>query len=130
MKTSPQQFAVALHQALSEARPADADRVLDNFVQALADAGQLGQVEEIFSEFLKYDLKQRGRVPACATFAKAAPHNRKILDDLNAVLGGNVEFKKKLDGKLLGGVVIETEDERIDLSVKKQLDNLKKTLSE
>ena len=130
MKTSPQQFAVALYQALSEARPSDADKVLDNFVRVLADSGQLGRVEEIFSEFVKYELKQKGKVMAQATFAKDSVHNKKILDDLNAVLGGNVEFKKKLDEKLLGGVVIETDDEKIDLSLKKQLDNLKQTLSE
>lgn len=129
MKITAQQFAVSLYQALAESRPEDQERVLDNFVKVLAEAGRLGMWSEIEAEFSKYDMKARGQVPAIATFAKEGRENSRVLDELNSILGGQAVFEKKVDGALVGGVVIETEDERIDLSVRKQLEDLKKTLS-
>jgi F-type H+-transporting ATPase subunit delta len=130
MKITPQQYAISLYQALSECRPQDQERVLDNFVRLLAEAGQLSRVAEIEAEFIKYDLKQKGQVSATAKFALPGAESARVLDTLNSVLGRNVVFKKEVDENLVGGVLVETEDERIDLSVKKQLEDLKKALSE
>jgi F-type H+-transporting ATPase subunit delta len=51
------------------------------------------------------------------------------ISELNALVGKNLELKKKIDESLIGGVTIKVDDTLIDASVKSQLDKLKNTLS-
>lgn len=127
MKITAEQYAAALYNALQETNPAHQDAVLENFVKLLSENGHLEMFGRIEEEFVKFEQKKSGQVPIQATFAEE--HSDKfLLDALNNVLGKDVVLKKKIDKDLIGGVVIETEDERIDASVRKHLSNLKKSL--
>ena len=130
MNITSKQYAEALYETLHTAPTADQSEILNNFVQLLADEGRLKIWPAIEAEFVRYDQKATGKIPAEAVFAKKEIAHGKTFDTLKQVLGKELEFKTRVDESLLGGVVIETEDERIDLSLKKQLSNLKKTLSE
>jgi F-type H+-transporting ATPase subunit delta len=52
-----------------------------------------------------------------------------IFEQNLAMVGKNLELKKKIDESLIGGVTIKVDDTLIDASVKSQLDKLKNTLS-
>lgn len=128
MKVTPTFYAEALYQALQETKPSQQEEVLDNFVKVLADAGHLAMFAEIEAAFQQYERKQKGMVEANVLFAREHKTQKNILNELNNLLGKNVELKTKINSGIIGGVVIETEDERIDASVKSQLSQLKKFL--
>lgn len=130
MKISAEQYATVLFQALQETKPADADKVLDNFVTVLAENGHLGMLAEIETEYLKYESRQKGEVPVQLTYAREGHAEKRTLDELHRLIGKGLAVKNKIDEGLIGGVIVETEDLRLDASVRKQLKNLKDTLSE
>jgi len=129
MRVAAKQFALVLFESLHQTSPTDQDKVLDNFVQMLSDHGGLGMWDEIEAEFENYRLEQQGKIPAQVTFSHNADNQKHLIGKLNRLVGENAVLKKKVDDGIIGGFIIETKDERIDASVKKQLDNLKKTLS-
>lgn len=126
MKLTPAQYAQALYDAVHETANKDHDIVLDNFVKILAANGDIPKQPEIEAEYHRLEMKEKGIKQGEIIFAKE--HNPKILDELNKVVDGKVEFKTKLDEGIVGGVVIRVDDTLIDASVKTQLDNLNREL--
>lgn len=128
MKITSQQYATALFDAISETAPHDHDKVLDNFVRILAQNGDLGKYDDIETEFRKLKLSSQGIQEAEVTVAKEAEINQTIIHQLNQVVGGKLEIKKKIDENIIGGVVVRVDDTLIDASVKNQLNNLNQDL--
>lgn len=128
MKITAEQYAKALHEALQETKPSDYDAVLNNFVSILHTNGQLGMYGQIEEEFLKQEQKVKGQIPMEAIFAREH-EGENLLNKLNEIVGADVVVKKKIDEGIIGGVIIEGEDRRIDASVRRQLRNLKKSLT-
>ena len=126
MKFTSQQYAQALYDSVQETNPNDHDKVLDNFVKVLAANGDLGKHAEIEAEYHRLEQKAKGFSEVNVTFAQE--HNEKILNDLNSVVNGKAEFKTKIDGNIIGGVVVRVDDTLIDASVKTQLDSLNTSL--
>lgn len=132
MKFTPAQYAQALFESLDGTDPKDIDLVLNNFVQALALNNDLHRFDEIEQEFHKLELAKKGKKLAEVTTAHpiSKEAERDIIDELNKLVKGDVEIKKKIDENILGGVMIKMDDQLIDASVKSQLNKLKKDLSE
>ncbi|MEK9181260.1 MAG: F0F1 ATP synthase subunit delta [Patescibacteria group bacterium] len=130
MKLSHVQYARALYEALSETRDADSEKVLNKFVEILKENGHLGMWDEIEAEFLRLESRQRGEIPAVATIARDGMMEKQLFDDLNKITGKKLSIKQRLDSRVVGGIIIETEDLRIDASLKKQLNNLKNNLAD
>lgn len=131
MKPTPRQYAAALHQAISSSQTADLDKILDNFMSLLKENGDLTQAGVIEEEFYAYDRESRGIVTAAVTSAKNLDpkSERKIIEELNRYLSGQVELKKQIDESMVGGVMVRVGDELIDGSVKRSIKDLKDTLS-
>jgi F-type H+-transporting ATPase subunit delta len=123
-KLTSTQYAEALYDAVNQTADKDHDKVLDNFVKILATNGDLAKHTEIEAEY--HRMKEKGIKQAEVTFAKE--HNPKILNDLNKVVAGKVEFKTKLDEGIVGGVIVRVDDTLIDASIKTQLNNLNQSL--
>jgi F-type H+-transporting ATPase subunit delta len=128
MKLTVTQYAQALYDAVHETGPKDHDKVLDNFVKILAENGDLGKYEDIEKEFKRVEREAKGIKEANTTFAHGLEKNHQIMDELNKVVGGKVEFKTSVDESIIGGVVVRVDDTLIDGSVKTQLENLNKEL--
>jgi F-type H+-transporting ATPase subunit delta len=130
MKFSPKQYAEALYDSISKVKPSDQDKVLDNFVSVLAANGDLKLYDNIAEEFHKLELKEKGVTQATVTSAKGlnADNEKRIIKELNDLVKGKVELKKKIDENVIGGVVIQLEDTLIDASVKRSLQDLKNNL--
>lgn len=131
MKFSAKQYAQALMDSLESVGPKDQDRVLDNFAKVLAENNDLRMYEAIEEEFHKLELQKKGIKQVEITSARPLSHQneKEIIEELNQLVKGKVELKKKVDEQLIGGVVIQMEDQIIDVSVKNQLDQLKNNLS-
>lgn len=130
MKFSHKQYAQALYEAISETKAKDHDVVIENFIQILKDKGDLVEYEEIIKEYEAYEKEMKGITDVEVTTATDAKLNKPLLDDLNDLVGKDIDLKHKVDNNLIGGVVIKAGDTLIDGSIKHHLDNLRNTLNE
>jgi F-type H+-transporting ATPase subunit delta len=130
MKFTAKQYAQALHDAVSDTKPADLDKVLDNFAKVLVENGDLRVFEEIAEEFHKLELKAKGikQVEVISAHPLDSSTERQVLDEMNRLANSKVQIKKKIDENLIGGVVIRMDDLEIDASVKNNLKQLKDNL--
>ena len=127
MRFTKQQYAQALYEALQESSPKSHDKVIDNFIKALRDNGDLGSYEEIISYYEVYDKEQRGVTEVEVVTANSSV-NKSLINDLNKLVGKSAEITNKTDEKIIGGVVIRIDDTLIDGSIKNHLDNLGNSL--
>lgn len=132
MKFSAKQYAQALYDSLEDTNPKDLDLVLNNFVEVLALNNDIKNYTEIEMEFHKLELEKKGKKLAEVTTATplGRDNERQIITELNKLVGSDVELKKRIDEKILGGVVIRMDDQLIDASVRGELNDLKKELSD
>ncbi len=131
MKFSAKQYAKALMDAIHETNPKDQDQVLDNFAKVLAENNDLRLYDQIAEEFHKLDLAKQGikQVEVTSAHPLSRENEKAIVDELNKLVKHKIELKKQVDDRLIGGVVIQMEDQVIDASVKNQLEQLKNNLS-
>jgi F-type H+-transporting ATPase subunit delta len=129
MKFRLEQYVQALYDTFQETKPKDYDRVIANFVEILKSNGDLEHYERIIASYEEFDRKQKGITEIEVTTAREAQVNEKLIRELNEVAGNDVTIKRKVDENLIGGVVIKVEDTLIDGSIKTNLQNLHKRLS-
>ncbi len=131
MKFTAKQYAQALHDALENTAPAEVDRVLDNFVQVLAENNDLGLFDEIAAQLHKQELEKKGIKQAEVTSAHSlnSENEKQVIDTLNRHVKSKFELKRKIEENLIGGVVVQVDDLMIDASIKKNLEELRKELS-
>lgn len=127
MKFTARQYALALHEAISESTPADQEKILDNFAQILRHGGDLSKFDEIEKEFLSLQGTKQVQITSTRVFSET--EEKRIISELNEYVGAKVELKQKVDEGLLGGLVIKVDDELIDGSVKRNLEDLKTKLT-
>lgn len=131
MKFNHRQYAQALYEALADTAPKDQDKVIENFIEVLKAKGDLAEYEKIIAAYEVYDREQRGVTEVEVTTAEDSTKvNKSLIDDLNKIVGNDIEVKQKVDSNLIGGVVIRAGDTLIDGSIKNQLDQLQKNLKE
>ena len=130
-KFTARQYAHALFESINDTDPKDTDKVLDNFVKVLAGNNDLRLFEEIANEFHQLELKAKGitQVELKSAHTISRENEKEILQELNKLVKGQVEIRKKIDENLIGGVVVRIEDKVIDASVKNQLGQLKESLT-
>ncbi len=126
---SIQEYAQALQLAMQESKPEDHDVVVENLVALMRENDDLEKFEAVVTEFEKLLSSKEEVKQVEAIFAREAVANKKILDELNSVVGPKLEIRSKVDDELVGGMVLRVDDTLIDASVKGQLANLKDTLS-
>ena len=129
MKLNAKQFAQALHEAISQTKAADHDKILDRFAKVLAESGKLGLWPEIEKEFLYLSGKAEGREQASLVTAQEVQINASLVETLNMAAKKKLDIKKSTDADLIGGVILRTDDTIFDASVKTQLSKLKSELS-
>ncbi len=132
MRFTPKQYAQALIETLESSSPADEGQILDNFANALAENNDLRLFDEIAAEFHKLELEKKGIKHVEVTSAHPMnPENEKqVLAELNKLVKGKFEIRKKIDENLIGGVVISMDDQMLDASVKNNLEQLKSELTQ
>jgi F-type H+-transporting ATPase subunit delta len=130
MAFSVAQYAQALYESLEGTKPADHDKVIDNLVGILKKNNDLKKFKEIVQNFERINLERTGSTRAEITTAHEVKIDKSVIESLNKLAGKDIEVKHTVDETLIGGVLIRMDDTMIDASVKGQLKNLKKTLSQ
>jgi F-type H+-transporting ATPase subunit delta len=123
-----EQYAKALFEAVSEVKPEDQDKVLDNFVKVLSSNGDLNKYDKIETEYKKLQLAAQGIKQVELTTARAGIDEKALIAELNRIVGEKVEIRHKVNENLIGGVVVKVDDTLIDASIKNNLERLKKDL--
>ncbi len=129
-QTTIKEYAVALFLAVQESKPEEHELVIENLVGVLKNNAQLELFAEIVTEFERLTNEQSNVKQVEVTFAREVSSNKKILDELNSVIGPKLEVRAKVDNELVGGMVLRVDDTLIDASIKGQLQRMKKDLSE
>jgi F-type H+-transporting ATPase subunit delta len=131
MRLTAKQYAQTLYDSLQDTAAKDHDKILENFAKILAINNDTKLMDQIEAEYDKIEKSAKGIKIAEVTSAHPLEKHteKEIIEQLNKLAGMKVELRKKVDEKILGGVVIKLDDTLIDASVKKSLEELKGSLS-
>lgn len=132
MKFTAKQYAEALMDSLQDTSPKDQNLVIDNFAAVLAANNDLRMFDQIAEEFHKLDLAKQGIKQAHVKSATplSRENEKEIIEHLNKIAKTKIELKKDVDDQLIGGMVIQIDDQLIDTSIKHQLEQLKDNLGQ
>lgn len=103
-----------------------------NFLKLLCEKRMVHHIEECLEEYEKlYNEYNHIKVVSVTT---ARPMGEKLVEKLveklEAKTGGRIVLKKRVDESCIGGIIIETDGKRIDSSIKSELSDLKRTLTD
>lgn len=130
MQVSTRQYAQAWYEALQEADEKDRAEISQKMMKKLQTEGKLSLLMRIVKE-----VKRLGDEDLGVQHVKVRSAHLIDEKELEQLLAGLLDTKKlaisqKQDKALVGGIVLETADQRWDLSIKNQLNQLKKSLSQ
>ncbi len=107
-----------------------ADELVRNFVLLLAEKGRAGQIEEIYAELERLVAREQGRlaVELTTAYELSDEEAESILQTIEQASGRKVEAARKVDARLIGGIVLQAGSLRVDASVRGRLDQLRHEL--
>jgi len=108
----------------------DADELVRNFLLLLAERGRAPEVEEVEREFERLVAREEGRIEVELTTAIELGEDeaRDIVGQIERAAGRRVEATRKVDPRLIGGIVLQAGSLRVDASVRGRLDRLRREL--
>jgi F-type H+-transporting ATPase subunit delta len=100
------------------------------FLELLLEKKRLAHLPEIVKRFQEYDRQQKGIVRAVVRTAMPleADQLERLRKRLARLTGKTIEVAGRVDPDILGGVVVTYENQIIDGSVRRGLDDLRETL--
>lgn len=132
MKVSNSQYANALYEAAKEKSQSEIDEIVANFVKVLAKNNQVKNAESIIKKFIEIWNKKEGIVEAeVVSREKMNSGTKKEIERYikKKYKAEKVEIIEKIDKDIKGGIIVKVGDEVMDGSIGKQLQNLKKSLT-
>ena len=83
----------------------------------------------IAAEYLKIYYKENNEISVTATFPKEIneEQRKKLLQKLENKTGKKVVLDIKIDDSIIGGGIVRINDDVIDGSIKRQMENIKNT---
>lgn len=127
MKITPKQYAVSLYELTKDASNEESAELIKNFVNLLRFDNNLSMEKRIVEEYQTYCRKQKG-------ISKLRIHSAEklspsIVSGIVKHFAGQVEIEEEVDPDLIGGIAVEINDDTlIDGSVRKKLNDLRKTI--
>ncbi|MDO8564841.1 MAG: F0F1 ATP synthase subunit delta [bacterium] len=120
MRYTPQQYAQTLR-ALVEENPRDRKAATRQFAQTLASQNALSLLPDIIREYEQGRLREKG-------VKRVVVYTPERETGLKHKFGVKAEVVAQSDVRLLGGVVIESGDVRVDNSIKMRMERIKEAL--
>lgn len=110
---------------------APGDVVISNFIKLLEQNHRVGLVRDIAAAYLKI-YREQNRI-ARVRVVSAAPLEKESEDRLRKIIlshldGASMEYSSAVDPDLIGGFVVNIDNQRLDASVKNELKQLRLTL--
>lgn len=107
----------------------DADETSKNIIDYLIDKDRMSIIRFIATEYLKIYYKENNEISVTATFPKEIneEQRKKLLQKLENKTGKKVVLDIKIDNSIIGGGIVRINDDVIDGSIKRQMENIKNT---
>ena len=130
MLRNPQLDPRAKSQALEDVL-GGADQLVRNFLLLTVEKHRAGQLREIQREFERLMAIEERRLTVELTTARELTdaEAKAILQQIEDAAGRKVEATRKVDSRLIGGVVLQAGSFRIDASVRGRLERLRQELA-
>ena len=100
-----------------------------NILLYILDKGRINCIKYIVAEYLKIYYRKNRILDVRATFTKelTEEQKKKLIDKLSQKTGKEINLEIKIDKDILGGGIIKIGDKIIDGSIRRELDNWKKS---
>ena len=100
-----------------------------NILLYILDKGRVNCIKYIVTEYLKIYYRKNRILDVKATFTKELTdeQKKKLIDKLSQKTGKEINLEIKIDKDILGGGIIKIGDKIIDGSIRRELDNWKKS---
>ena len=100
-----------------------------NILLYILDKGRMNCIKYIVAEYLKIYYKKNRILDVRATFTKELTdeQKKKLINKLSQKTGKEINLEIKIDKDILGGGIIKIGDKIIDGSIRRELDNWKKS---
>jgi F-type H+-transporting ATPase subunit delta len=107
------------------------DELVRNFLLVVAEKGRSAEIEPIAAEFDRLAAAAEGRldVELTTAYELSDKEAEQIVGQISKASGRRVEAQRKVDPRLIGGVVLRAGSMRIDASVRGRLDRLRQELA-
>lgn len=110
-----------------EQNPGPLEPELERFVSLLVRNGRIEDVRFIFRSFLSMYYRSRGILLArLTTVVPSEELERKLRTLLEKQFGGQVRVESRTDPGLIGGFTLEVGDYRLDASVRRQIETVRR----
>jgi F-type H+-transporting ATPase subunit delta len=108
----------------------DADVLLRNFLQLVAQKGRIGEIEEMARELDRLVAADERRLNVELTTAIELSEDdaRGIVQQIEKATGRRVEATRRVDPALIGGLVLQADTLRVDSSVRGRIERLRHEL--
>lgn len=100
-----------------------------NILLYILDKRRMNCIKYIVAEYLKIYYRKNKILDVRATFTKELTdeQKKKLIDKLSQKTGKEINLEIKIDKNILGGGIIKIGDKIIDGSIRRELDNWKKS---
>ena len=100
-----------------------------NILLYILDKGRMNCIKYIVAEYLKIYYRKNRILDVKATFTKELTdeQKKKLIDKLSQKTGKEINLVVKVDKDILGGGIIKIGDKIIDGSIRRELDNWRKS---
>lgn len=127
MKITPKQYAISLYESTNNLPKNKLAERIKNFVNILKKNNDFSLGEKIVQQYYKYYRTKRNISKIEITSSQKL--DSETLNNILKKFSKQVEIEEKIDGSLIGGIVIKIDENTlIDGSVKRKLEDLKKVL--
>ena len=100
---------------------------MQSFIELVVSKGRYRQLVSIFGQYIELYKKEMNIISLELVTAKKI--NDQLKQKINHKLGEqeNVAFKETIDPSIMGGILIRLNDLQFDATIKKKLNNVRKT---
>ncbi|MFA5995286.1 MAG: F0F1 ATP synthase subunit delta [Patescibacteria group bacterium] len=129
-RITPKHYAIALYELLNETQSADERvKIVRQFLERIYRTGKLRLLSNINTAFIDYHYQRLNVLPVNVTVANASMTGDTITAELNRLLPNtSLAITTTVADKAVGGMIVETRNQRWNISVAGQLQALANTL--
>ncbi|HLD21789.1 MAG TPA: F0F1 ATP synthase subunit delta [Patescibacteria group bacterium] len=129
MRITPKHYAIAWYEALKEAEEPARSKISKQFLELIYRSGKLRLLPEIVRLMKKHTYAISGLTPVKVTVAQTLEHEE-IMTHLTKVLPNEkLAVSVTVDANTIGGMVVETENRRWNISLENELEQLAHSLN-
>ncbi len=109
----------------------DSDPLVRNLLRLLVEKGRAAEVDEVAAEFERLAAVEEGQlsVELTTAFELTDDEARTIVEQIERASGRKVEASRLVDPGLIGGIVLQAGERRVDASLRGRLERLGRELA-